>query len=178
MLQDFINDSGLTNTTVAQERDDPTPFTTRHYPLSVELPQSSPFRDVLSVWNSRRIGAEPPAWDAFEFSDFRGWHSRMIVSVFADEEPDPVFRIMGEDWRHTSFGNVTGMRFSELLPKLYGSQFRDHLRTIREQALIGHASGQAAQEGRDFLNIQVLELPVSRNGERVGGLLHCIHFDT
>lgn len=152
-------------------------FLTRRLPLDATLEPNSPFREIHAIWNSRRTDDGPPRWEDFDFTDFRGWHSRLKVSVFPDDQPDPEFRIMGENWRDIAMQNLAGMRFSKMLPRQFEYQFRDHFREIRDKALIGHAFGPVAAIEFGLRKTEVLELPVSRNGEKVGGLLHCLHID-
>lgn len=158
------------------ESEDPSPLDMWLYPLDTRFDADSPFSSIVSAWNARRTGDGPPEWDAFDFADFRGWHSHLKVSVFPDDEPDPLFRIMGESWRLVALGNLAGVRFSEMRPKLFRRQLRDHFKAIRDGALIGRTRGKIAGISRDFISIEIMELPVARDGKRVGGLLHCLHF--
>lgn len=144
-------------------------------PLDTRIDADSPFADILAVWNRRRIDDGPPDWDAFDFADFREWHSRLKISLFPDDRPDPLFRIMGESWRIVAMANLAGLRFSDVRPKLYERQFKDHFKAIRDQEMIGRTKGAIAGLEREFLTIEVLELPVARDGKRVGGLLHCLY---
>lgn len=175
-MQD-IQDAAIKDRTLrlVPESDDPAPLHMRLLPPETEPEPASPFFDIHAAWNRRRAGNALPDWHDFDFADFRGWHSRLKVSVFPDDRPDPLFRIMGETWRIVAMGNLAGVRFSEVRPKLYDRQFRDHFRAIRDQGLIGRTRGAIAGADREFLTIEVLELPYSRDGARVGGLLHCLH---
>lgn len=157
------------------ERDNPTPANLELLPLNTTLDPASPFATVLTTWNRRRTGAHPPEWTNFDFTDFRGWHSHLKVSVFPDERPDPLFRIMGEAWRSIAMGYLAGKRFSDVRPKIFERQFRDHFKAIRDNALIGRTRSAVSARNRGFTKIEVLELPVGRDGQRVGGLLHCLH---
>lgn len=157
------------------ETEDPAPIDMWLLPLDTEVDPASPFVDILSAWNRRRTGDQPPDWDAFDFADFHGWHSRLKISVFPDDRPDPLFRIMGESWRIVAMANLAGLRFSEVRPKLFQRQLKEHFEAIRDQAMIGRTKGAIAGLEREFITIEVLELPVARDGKRVGGLLHCLH---
>ncbi|MDF1791312.1 MAG: hypothetical protein P1U88_05340 [Thalassobaculaceae bacterium] len=144
-------------------------------PLDTALEETSPFTDILATWNRPRRGTDLPLWSDFDFIDFKGWHSRIKVSVFPDDGPDPKFRIMGESWRIVTLGNVAGFRFSEIRPRLYHHQLREHFAALREQRMIGLTSGSIAGVARDFMSIDVLELPYTLDRQTVGGLIHCLH---
>lgn len=152
-------------------------FRMRRLPLDAVLKPDSPFHEIHAIWNGRRIDDGPPRWEDFDFTDFRGWHSRLKISVFPDDQPDPEFRIMGEKWRDLVVRNLAGLRFSEMLPGQFELQFGDHFREIRSKSLIGHALGPIAAVDLGLRQVEVLELPVSRNGEKVGGLFHCLHIE-
>ena len=160
-----------------REASDPAPYVIAHIALDGELSPDSPFHNIHQAWARRRTGDTPPAWDTFEFTDFRDWHSRLIISVFRDDEPDPEIRITGEAWQVVGPTNLKGLTFSQLFPRLYERQFRAHFAEIRERPLIGLCRGPLAAVDRDFVHVQVLELPVARFGYRVGGLIHCLHID-
>src|SRR3546814_19337225 len=69
---------------------------------------AAPFASLIRVWLDRRSDAGPPDWGAFDFADFRGWHSRLMTTVFPDDEPDPEFRIVGDAWRNMAGSNLRG----------------------------------------------------------------------
>lgn len=156
------------------ERPDAAPF--RVHLLDPErAAQSAPaFAGIVALWRERQQGAAVPDWNDFEFADFRGWHAAMLVSDLPDEEPDPLFRIIGEDWRIVPLTGFAGRRFSEVMPQLYQRQMREHFRQIRERGLIGWSVGPAVQINREHLRLQVLELPFRRGGPRVERFAHVL----
>lgn len=135
---------------------------------------ATPFRSLIDLWLSRRGDATVPDWSSFEFADFRGWHEWLGVSVFPGDEPDPCFRILGEGWKSISSFDFTGLCMSEYLPRLYRLQLRAHMSAIRETGCIGLCAGQSALVNREFVHLQIVELPVRRGGERIDGLIHAI----
>lgn len=132
------------------------------------------FRGMLDVWGAKRQDERPPDWHDFDFSDFRGWHSDIVLSVFDKEEPDPCFVLSGETFTRAIDYNVKGVHFSEGWPRLYDLQFREHFGAIRETGLIGLTEGKVATSARSFLSIRVLELPVRNGGERVERMIHVV----
>ena len=161
----------------ALEREDSEPMTLLRLDPDRALAAGTPFDPLIEVWLGRRRGSAVPDWDDFEFSDFRGWHSELIISVFPDADPDPEFRIVGETWRALRDGDGTGMRFSQMLPRLYALQFRDHFAAIRDGNLIGWAAGRSPHARTSYLRFQAIELPFRRGGPAVAGLIHGFHLD-
>jgi hypothetical protein len=157
------------------ERPDAEPFVLRLFEPEEALQAGTAFDDLIRLWMSRREGAQTPDWSRFDFADFRGWHEYLVISVFPDDEPDPVFRIIGEGWKSVIQQDLTGLRFSEYLPRLFDRQFREHLRAIRQTGKIGWSVGASATIHREFIRRQVIEFPVRRGGEGIDGLIHAIH---
>lgn len=149
------------------------------YRMSAEeaLAADTPFTDLIQVWANRRTDENPPHWDDFDFAHFRGWHSRLCVTAFRDETPDPEIRISGDEWIATGGASANGLRIGQIVPRLYELQLRDHFQAIRDTGCIGLTVGRVAFVNRGFIRMKIVELPVSRYGERVGGLIHGLHID-
>lgn len=159
------------------ERVDTEPMTLPRFDHDEALAAGTPFTPLIQVWMARRVQNPVPEWDDFDFADFRGWHSELIVSIFPDDEADPEFRIIGEGWRILQQHNGVGLRFSQVLPRLYGFQFREHFREIRDLGKVGWAAGRSPHIGRGQIPFQAIELPFRRDGNRVAGLLHGVVLD-
>lgn len=136
------------------------------------LDAGTPFNDIIRLWLNRCKGGCIPDWADFEFSDFFGWHADMAVSVFPDDEPDPEMRIIGEEVKIASCCKLKGARFSQMLPALYESELSDHFTRIRRERLIGWTVSRLVAGSSAMITKQVLELPVRRGGDEVGGLIH------
>lgn len=132
------------------------------------------FRGMLDVWASKRQGDSLPDWSDFDFADFRGWHSDIVLSVFDSDEPDPCFVLSGETFTRVIDYNVKGVHFGDGWPRLYNLQFREHFGAIRETGLIGLTEGKVATSARNFQCIRVLELPVRAGGDRVQRMIHVV----
>jgi hypothetical protein len=111
-----------------------------------------------------------------EFADFRGWHSRLVISDLPADEPDPLYRVIGEDFRVVSYSTEPGQRFSDRTPLLYDRQFREHFREIRDRGLIGWSVGPVAFFGREHVRLNVLELPFRDGGASVARLVHIMTY--
>lgn len=132
------------------------------------------FADLIRLWLDRRGDAAVPDWCDMDFTDFRGWHAALVLGAFEDEEPDPRFRLVGEDFQQLAQRNVTGQRFSELVPRLYDLQFREHFRRLRAEGLIGLSEGRFALYDRQHVGVRVLELPFRNGGHGIERTLHAV----
>ena len=132
------------------------------------------FAEVIDLWLERRGDAAVPDWGAMDFADFVGWHAQMMVSRFESEEPDPVFRLVGEKVAEVFQFSAQNRSVSELAPHFYELQFRDHFREIREQGLVGLTSGKLPAKGRGHASLRILELPFRDGGATVERLVHVL----
>lgn len=132
------------------------------------------FAGMIEVWKSKRGASRLPDWSDFDFPDFRGWHSDLVLSVFQNDEPDPYFILSGETFSRVVDFNFKGVFFSDCWPRLYDLQFRDHFRAIRDEGLIGLTEGKVATANRSFHSVRILELPVRDGGEGVKRMIHLV----
>ena len=156
----------------AAENPDAKPFVLRRFgpeQAALEAPHLAP---LIRLWAERRGQQGVPDWSEMDFADFRGWHAAMVVSDLPPDEPDPQFRIVGEDLRIVDYTTDPGQRFSDRTPRLYARQFREHFRQIRETGLIGWSVGPVAFLGREHRRVKVLELPFRNGGPAVSRLVH------
>lgn len=161
----------------ASEKPDAPPFLLRRFGPREALEAAPHLAPLIELWDSRRGGEAVPDWADVDFPDFRGWHSSIVVSDLPADEPDPIFRIIGEDFRIFDYTTTQGQRFSDRTPRLYERQFREHFREIRDRGLIGWSVGSAAIVGREHLRVRVLELPFRKGGPLVSRLLHVTSTD-
>ncbi len=150
------------------------PMDLKRLTLEEALEAAPDFRGMLDVWAGKRQGDQLPDWADFDFPDFRGWHSDIVLSVFNAEEPDPYFVLSGETFTRAIDFNVKGVHFSQGWPRLFDLQFREHFGAIRDTGLIGLTEGKVATSTRNFLSIRVLELPVRDGGDEVQRMIHVV----
>lgn len=161
----------------AVENPDTPPFELRRFGPDEAAKAAPHLRPLIELWNSRRGTRPVPDWSDVDFADFRGWHAAIVVSDLVGDEPDPLFRIVGEDYRIADFATTGGQRFSDRTPRLYERQFREHFGAIRDSGLIGWAVGSAAIVGREHVRLKILELPFTNGGQRVSRLVHVMSHD-
>lgn len=158
----------------AAENPTAAPFDLRRLSPGEAAEAEPQFAALLALWQERRGDAAVPDWSSMDFSDFRGWHSALMLSELSEADPDPRFRVIGEDYRAIRDSSLPGQRFSDLMPRLYALQFREHFRQIVVQGRVGLATGPAAFVGREWLRLKILELPFRHGGEAVTRLLHVL----
>ncbi|MEO3427567.1 PAS domain-containing protein [Pelagibius sp. CAU 1746] len=150
------------------------PLTLQRFQPEEESEALSDFAAIVDLWRERRGGAAVPDWNDMDFSDFRGWHAQLMLSKFETDEPDPTFRLAGERVTELLGFPMQNHRFSELAPRFYALQFRDHFREIRNEGLIGLTSGKLPAKGRAHIFLRILELPFRDGGDKVERILHVL----
>ncbi len=143
-------------------------FTARTFPLEqldnvAADPFLQPYAKVIALWQ-RSAGHMPRKGD-IAFRDFSGWHDRMIISDLC-EDGNIHFRLVGTT-AETIFGGLIKAdgSFADLPNTLfpdYASYFRD----IAGGGKFGECIGLVPFEGREFLPLRVLDLPVSDGADR------------
>lgn len=153
-----------------------TPMRVFHVPPGATVPADCPFRSLIDLWHHRRGDADMPEWEAFDFCDFRGWHSHLVVSAFTDDGEDLTFRIVGEEWKYIYCGDMTGRRFSEIKPRMFHRQLKGHYQRLRSQGGFGYVDGHPPIEGREHQRIAAVQLPFRRNRSAgANGMIHALH---
>jgi len=132
------------------------------------------FADLINLWLARRGSAAVPDWSDVDFADFRGWHDSIVLGVFESDDPDPTLRLAGQTYIDVTQQNPTGRRLSELAPRMFDLYFREHFRQIRDQGLIGLASGRQPIKERTHVMLRILELPFRDGGDRVERTVHVL----
>lgn len=161
----------------AIENPDSEPFVLRRFGPEEARTAAPHLAEVIDNWDRRRGDRPLPDWADAEFTDFRGWHSSLVLSDLPEGDPDPVFRIVGEDFRIVSYTTEAGQRFSDRTPMVYERQFREHFGLIRETGLIGWSVGPVAIVGREHIRLKVMEFPYRNGSERVSRLVHVMTYD-
>lgn len=145
------------------------PLTMYQMPLE-PLPHLPPFRSILHLYEAKRAGRILPAWQAFNFTDFVGWHARIAVSK--REGDDLRFRIFGSAFTELFARDLTGALLIDSLVPEQKRETAQHFKRCIEWPLIGLAVGSVPAVDRDFLEFQVLDLPL---GDADGTVTHFLH---
>lgn len=136
------------------------------------LPDVAGYSSILQLWDLKRGDRLMPKRADFTFEDFLGWHGAIAISV-----------VEGDDLRFTLYGN----RYVELLGvdltnKLLCASMDENLIARTKSYFadlihgphIGQVSGGAPTEGRDFIAFDVLDMPLSENGQDVTQFVHAL----
>jgi len=132
------------------------------------------YADLIDLWLARRGTEAVPDWADFDFADFVGWHSSLILGAFESDEPDITLRLVGQDFVDAAALNAKGRRMSEVTPLLYKRQLREHFSKIRAEGLIGLTSGKTPFKGRSHVPMRIMELPFRYGGPQVTRMLHVL----
>ncbi|TNE63475.1 MAG: hypothetical protein EP335_09375 [Alphaproteobacteria bacterium] len=130
-----------------------------YFPLEAGLPDLPIFKEVIDLYARKCGGARVPQRSAFDFKDLRGWHAQFCLTLFREDMSDGEIRILGEGYRGLYDGALwQGMRMSQTdhlkLPDLVG-YFSEMLR----RPAIGYFTGGLPSEGREHVNVDILDLP-------------------
>lgn len=150
------------------------PFDLRRFSAEEAMDAVPDLAALIRLWAERRGDALAPDWGDMDFADFRGWHSSICLGQFPDDEPDPLIRLMGQDFVDLALQEMKGTRFGAIYPRLYALQFREHFQAIRDHGLIGLATGKIAKIGRSHVRMRVMELPFRDGGPKVERTVHVL----
>jgi hypothetical protein len=152
--------------------EDANPWDLQLYPLNKaaeSFPSLCPFYEL---WLSKRSGREMPAWQDFDFRDFRGWHGWISVEDISHEPFDLRMRLWGSQLALAYGYELTGRLMSQTI-ELRGLQQRDidFLKAVCQDRQVGIASGTVDWREREYVRVYRLFLPCGREGERPDILL-------
>lgn len=143
------------------------PWSYYHYPIDAPSTAFGPYKPVVDIWNSKRNGQALPAWRDFDFYDFVGWHGWICVFEIHHDPFDWTCRLSG-----TMVDELTGRSFQgKSRAEVYEKAITESTMEFFEQALahrkIGWCVGPINQVGRGHVPVQYLELPCSKDDDRV-----------
>ncbi|WP_286829615.1 MULTISPECIES: hypothetical protein [Kordiimonas] len=137
-------------------------FTANTFPLqrldgAEDDPFLKPFAKVTRLW--QRSDGYLPLKSDISFRDFGGWHDRMIISDLR-EDGNIRFRLVGTT-AEAIFGNLikAGGSFADL-PNTLFPHYASYFARIADGGTFGECIGLVPFEGREFLPLRVLDLPV------------------
>lgn len=170
-LEDPQNREGIS----AEVEDPDAPPLTVQLFRPAEVREALPeFAEIIDLRLQRRGGEAVPDWCDLGFADLVGRHAHVMLSSFDGEEPDPLFRLVGEKVAEVFQFPAQHRRVSALAPRFCEPQFRAHFRRIQDEGLIGLTSGKLPAKGRDHADLRILELPFRNGGATVERVLHVL----
>lgn len=136
------------------------------------LPVVEGYQTILDLWDSKRADNLLPARSSFTFEDFAGWYGSIAISVI--EGDDMRFSLYGSNFVECLGVDLTKELLCESMDQALIAQTRAYFHDLIEGPYIGHMTGHAPTEGRDFVPFDVLDLPLSDDGVTVDRFLHAI----
>ncbi len=143
-------------------------FTARTFPLQ-QLenagadPFLQPFAKVIALW--QRSADHMPLKSDISFRDFAGWHDRMIISDLR-EDGNIRFRLVGTTAEAIFGGLIKADGSFADLPNTLFPDYASYFRDIAGGGKFGECIGLVPFEGREFLPLRVLDLPVCEEAGR------------
>ncbi len=128
-------------------------------------PELKPFDRLVKLWRSKFDGDRIPRWADFDFTDFRGWHSRIAIYDVTYDPFDYVVRLSGESYNQAMGQNMKGVTRHDLLSIAVERETSDaFFKKTCTEMLIAYSNGVNVID-REHMNVEFLELPLSDNGQ-------------
>ena len=80
-----------------------------------DSPLIEPFSPLVKIWRSKFDGKRIPKWSDFDFTDFRGWHSRLAIYDISYDPFDYTVRLSGEEFNQSVGRNMIGMTQADIM---------------------------------------------------------------
>lgn len=131
-----------------------------------------PLGPFVEIWQRKRQGSELPAWSAFDFYDFEGWHGWIHVDELVSEDPFEMrCRLWGTELVNRLGIDETGKPLS-LSPAIVEQDLITFYRDILHLPAIGTNAGMVTSYGRTS-EWTVVKLPCPGRGGEPDVILSC-----
>lgn len=129
-----------------------------------DSPMLEPFASLVAVWRSKFKGDRIPAWSDFDFTDFRGWHSRIAIYDISYDPYDYAIRLSGEEYNQVLGFNAKGYSREQFIAGSAEDEVGDSFYEMTcSELLMAHTKGLNLVN-RDHFPVEYLDLPLSDNG--------------
>ena len=143
----------------------------RHF-ATRPLPDIAGYESILKLWDNKRGGRAMPCRADFSVEDFAGWYGAISISVL--EGDDLRFTLYGTRYVDLLGVDLTNKLLCASMAMDLIDQTKRYFATLVQGPFIGHMTGLAPTEHRDFLPFDVLDLPLSDDGRAVTTFLHAL----
>ena len=136
------------------------------------LPEVVGYASVLQLWDCKRGDRLMPSRADFTFEDFLGWHGAIAISVV--EGDDLRFTIYGTQYVELLGVDLTNKLLCASMDENLIARTKSYFANLIGGPGIGHLSGVVPTAGRDFMAFDVLDMPLSENGQNVTQFIHAL----
>jgi|GEM_PF-4596664 len=89
----------------------------------------------------------------------------VLADLTAEDVVDGVYRYFGGDWVRISNMELTGKRYSEVIPEAMRADMEPYHKALHTEGLIGRRMTTSYVDGRAFMRVDMVEFVLSDNGE-------------
>ena len=136
-------------------------------PLDSNPDNFGPFKQLVTLWQSKCQGGQLPQRSDFDFIDFKGWHGKIAI-VKLEKDPFNVrFVLWGTqltEWWGVDYTNKL-LGEESLSPALWKSVEGRYFQDMVKSPFIGLVKGQLDQYKRSHRKIVGVDLPLSNGTE-------------
>ncbi|UUX51903.1 hypothetical protein NUH88_09405 [Nisaea acidiphila] len=142
------------------------------HPLDAPDEIFGPLAGFVAIWRGKCQGASLPAWSAFDFYDFGGWHGWIHVDEMVSDDPFEMrCRLWGTELTDRLGIDETGKPLS-LSPAIVERDLIRFYSNILRLPVIGTNVGMVSSYGR-VSEWTVVKLPCPGNGREPDVILSC-----
>ena len=144
-----------------------TGWTYEYFDRDIEPEALAGFEDLVRLWREKRRERPVPAWSDFDFSDFKGWHSRLALYEIAYDPFDYTCKLSGTEFDGLYNQNMTGMTGSDLAQvRIENPETMTFFEMACRGMLVTRTTGGLNLRGRDHVQITFVEFPLSSGGDQ------------
>lgn len=131
-------------------------------------PEALPgFEDLVRLWKEKRGGRPVPAWSDYDFSDLKGWHSKIAMYEISYDPFDYTCKLSGTEFDWLYDRNMTGIMGSDLSSlRVENPETMEFYEMACRQMYITRTTGGLNLKGREHVQITFVEFPLSGGGDK------------
>lgn len=150
----------------------PRPWRHTFLPLDTAPERVNPGNEVVALWQGRRGASRLPAWSMFDMFDFKPWLGSVSVDRVTRDPFDTTVRLWGTKLRELYGFDATGwgLRRDYARRGLTTDDF-EFWRKVVSDPCIGIGQGSVDWQGRDFVRVTRVFLPLAEDGNVVDHVL-------
>lgn len=133
----------------------------------VSIPE---FSTLLTIWYGARKGRVTPHKASLRCELLKGWLGRIAISE--RDGDDYRLRLFGTEFSDVFGRDLTGCHLLASLGEHCGGLTHEHLATLLDGPFIGYTTGRVPIPGREFLELSIIDLPMSDQQGRNRFFLH------